>query len=88
MSTKSNSNKPEKVFRMGAVSASVFANETGEGDSARTIRSVKLQRRYRDGDDEWKSSSSFGLAELPTAIEVLRLAMNYVSQEEADVSLS
>lgn len=78
--------KPERVFRIGYVSASIFANEAGEGDSARTIRSVNLQRRYRDGDGEWKSATTFGLAELPAAIEVLRLATNYLAEQEADVT--
>jgi len=46
--------KPEKVFRIGSVSASVFANEVQEGK--RPMRNVNLQKRYRDGE-EWKSSS-------------------------------
>lgn len=78
--------KPERVFRIGAVSASIFANETGEGDSARTIRTANLQRRYRDGEGEWKSSSSFALAELPAAVEVMRLATAYLAELEADVT--
>jgi hypothetical protein len=77
------SRTPEKVFRIGAVSASVFLNHVEE--KRRPVYSVNLQRRYRDGE-EWKSSSAFGLAELPQAITALNLAMDYVVGQEADSS--
>ena len=63
--------KPEKVLRIGSVSASIFVNEVDAEGGKRKLRNVNLQRRYRDGD-EWKSTSSFGLGDLPQAIEVLR----------------
>jgi hypothetical protein len=57
-------------------------NQAKESD--RSFWSVSLQRRYKDGD-EWKNSSSFGLADLPGAIAVMQLAMNHIVQEEADI---
>ena len=76
--------KPEKVFRIGFVSASVFANEVPSDNGTRTVRSVNLQRRYKDGD-ETKYSSSFGLGDLPQVVRVLQLAQHHVEQHEADV---
>ena len=76
---------PEKVFRIGAVSASVFVNEIETNGGKRTIRNVNLQRRYKDGD-EWKSASSFSLTDLPNAIRVLQLAQGHVENVEAEVS--
>ena len=76
--------KPETMFRVGNVSSSVFANEVnGDGDP-RTVRSVTVQRRYRDGSD-WKYKSNFSLAELPAAIRVLQLAQQHVEDAEAKV---
>ena len=46
---------------------------------------MNLQRRYRDGE-EWKSTSSFGLGDIPNAIRVLQLAQDYVESVEATVS--
>jgi hypothetical protein len=77
--------KPEKVFRIGFVSASVFVNEVQTDSGKREIRNVNLQRRYKDGN-EWKSSSSFGLGDMPQAIAVLELAMKHVADQEADVT--
>lgn len=78
--------KPEKVFRIGSVSASVFANEIETSSGKRTVRNVQLQRRYLDGDQGWKSSSSLGLPDLPQAIRALQLAQGHVEAAEADVT--
>lgn len=75
--------RPEKVIRFGAISASVFTNEIVSDGGKRTIRNVKLQRRYRNGDGEWKTSASFTLGDLPVAIAVLQRAMDHVAGVEA-----
>lgn len=72
--------KPEVVFRIGAVSASVFVNKTDNGER----RNVSLQRRYKDGD-VWKSTSTFGLADLPVASAVLQRAFDYVADKEVTI---
>lgn len=79
--------KPEKVFRIGFVSASVFAHDVENDDGKRTLRSVSVQKRYLDGE-EAKYTSSFGLTELPQAIRVLQLAQQYVEAREAEITLS
>ncbi len=79
------SNAPEKTFRIGLVSASIFANEVDGDGGKRTILNVNLQRRYRDGDS-WKSSTSFGLADIPVALRVLQLAQGYVEDREAEAT--
>lgn len=84
-------NSPEKVFRIGLINASVFKNtiepkEEGKGQK-KTVRSVNLQRRYYDEKEErWESTTSFQLSDLPAAIEVLRLALDYVESVEAEVT--
>ena len=81
---------PEKVFRIGLINASVFRNtiepkEEGKGQR-KTIRSVNLQRRYQDDEGNWQSASSFQLSDLPAAIRVLTLALEYVEGAEADAT--
>ncbi|EMI55113.1 hypothetical protein [Rhodopirellula sallentina] len=81
-----NRKNPEHVIRIGNVSASVFARKIEkEGEPARVIRSVNLQKRYMDGASA-KFSSSFGLTELPQAIEVLKRALQYVADAESVVA--
>lgn len=78
--------KPDKVFRVGPVSASIFANEMGEGESKRTVRNVNLQRTYRTDSGDWKTSSSFALAELAQLRLVVDQAIDYVVAEEMDAT--
>lgn len=81
-----NQRKPEKVFRVGFVSASVFAHEVDVENGKRTMRSVSVQKRYLDGE-EAKYTSSFGIAELPQALRVMQLAQAYVESCEAEIDL-
>lgn len=76
---------PIKVYRLGYVSASVFAREVG--DDQRLLHSVSLKKRYLDDDGNAKYTSSFDLAELPLATRVLALAQNYIERHEAAVDL-
>ena len=60
--------KPEKVFKMGAVRASVFSNIIKKDGEEIPLRKVVLEVRYRDKRGEWKGSRSLSLNELPKAI--------------------
>ncbi len=82
---------PEKTFRIGRISASVFKNliEAKDGSTVgqkRFVRSVNVQRSYQDDDGKWEYSSSFQLADLPAAVRVLQLAQQYVESLEADTT--
>ncbi len=81
--------KPEAVFRIGfvSVSASVFVHDVETDNGKRSLRSVNLQKRYKDGD-EIKYTTSFNLAELPQAMRVLQLAQQHVESREARLELN
>ncbi len=64
---------PEKKFRAGAVSATVWRNESAKGSYA----TVQLERSYKDGD-AWKSTGSLRINDLPKAVLVLNKAYEYL----------
>ena len=66
-------NKPDKVIRIGYVSASIFRNEIKNDGETRTLHSVVIQKRYVE-NGQAKYASSFSLSELPLAARVLILA--------------
>ena len=81
------SNKhPERVFRIGSVSASIFAREIATDHGRRTVRNVVLQRRYVDGE-ETRYTNGFGLAELSQIAACLEHARRYVETREAEIDL-
>lgn len=80
---------PEKVFRVGYVSASVFVNKgkrQGDDDAEeREFRTVSLQRSYQDDEGKWQYSSNLTLGDLANGVRALELAQAHVEEQEAVV---
>lgn len=67
--------QPVKKFSAGGVSAAVWENESKDGQ---VFYSVTLDRRYKDANEEWKSSGSLRQNDLPKAVLVLQKAYEYL----------
>jgi hypothetical protein len=81
--------KPEKVFRVGYVSASVFLNTSEREEEGETVerefRTTSIQRSYLDEKGKRQYTSGLSLGDLPNAIRVLQLAQAHVEAKEAEV---
>jgi hypothetical protein len=61
--------KPVHEVRLGRIKAAIWENEGDNG-----IRhNVTITRLYKNGDDEWKDSSSFGRDDLPLVEKVCHM---------------
>ena len=71
---------PIKKFNVGAIQVAVWENpsttETAENTGYKT---VSIQKRYKDKNNEWKSSTSLKPADVPKAILGLQKAFEYLS---------
>ncbi|MBT4651463.1 hypothetical protein HOC13_02970 [Candidatus Woesearchaeota archaeon] len=72
-------NLPEKKFRAGSISATVWLNKSQEGKEYRTI---SIDRNYKDKNDEWQSTNSLRVNDLPKARVVLQKAYEYLVLNE------
>ena len=70
---------PIKKFGAGAIQIAVWENETKEGGKYNTI---SMQRSYKDKDDEWKSSGSLRVNDIPKAILALQKTYEYIMLKE------
>jgi hypothetical protein len=70
--------KPEKVFKMGAVRASVFVNEIVRDGMPVALRKVVIEVRYRDKEGKWQGTNSLSINDLPKAITALQQAYEYL----------
>lgn len=70
--------QPEKRFKAGAVTASVFANEVKSGEGTATLKSVALQRAYMGKDGKFQNTTSFKADDIPKAILALSKAYEYL----------
>ncbi len=72
--------QPEKKFRAGAVSATVWMNSTEKG----SFPSIQLSRSYLDKEKNWKDTNSFNVNDVPKALVVLEEAYKYVTMREKE----
>lgn len=70
--------KPEKVFKMGAVRASVFRNSIEKNGQTIQLPKVVIEVRYKDKAGQWNGTNSLSLNDLPKAIFALERAFEYV----------
>ena len=71
--------QPEIVFRHGACSAAVFANEISRGEESFNVKNVSFQRRFQGKNGEWQTSSSLRVNDIPKAVLVLNKAYEYLT---------
>lgn len=83
-------NKPEKVFKVGAVRASVFVNTISRNGRTVSLPKVVLEVRYKDKSGQWQGTNSLSVNEIPKAILALQKAFEYITErkepETPDVS--
>ena len=72
-------NKPEKVFKFGAVRASVFKNTIQQNGKEIPLSKVVMEVRYKDKAGEWKSTNSLSINEVPKAIVALQMAYEWLT---------
>ena len=77
--------KPKTSIRAGQISCALWENEvTAKNGQKVTMLKATVERRYKDSDGNWKSSSSFGRNEIPLAIYCLEKAFEAIIQDGKD----
>ena len=73
MENLQNVKKPKATFRAGSISAAIWSNDNGKGE----YFTITLKRDYKE-NNEWKSTSSLRINDLPKARIVLEKAYEFV----------
>ena len=74
--------KPEKVFKAGAVRASVFRNTIEKNGQHIQLPKVVIEVRYKDKTGQWKGTNSLSLNDLPKAVLALQKAFEYLMEHK------
>ena len=88
--------KPEKVFKVGPVRASIFRNPVQQNGKTFMLPKAVIEVRYKDKSGQWKGTNSLSLNDLPKAMLALQSAYAYllenkeapVNQSDDDISFS
>lgn len=73
-------NQPEKKFRAGPISATVWSNNNLDKDGkVVAYKTVSFERCYKDKNDAWQTTHSLRLNDLPKAALVLQKAYEFLA---------
>lgn len=71
-------NKPEAKFWFQGISATVWSNTQKDAKGNEfTVKTVNLQRSYKDKDGNWQNTDSFKASDVPKAILALQKAYEH-----------
>ena len=76
--------QPIKKFSSGGIQVAVWENESKNGA---TFHSVSIDRRYKDKNDEWKSTTSLKQNDIPKAVLALQEAFRFLALKESTEEL-
>lgn len=69
---------PEKKFRAGGVTATVWKNTRKKDGEEFDVFNVDITRSYLDKDENWQTTSSFQLNDLPKVAMLAEKAFEFV----------
>lgn len=78
---------PVKKFQAGGVQVAVWENDSPKGNNLK-FNTVSIERRYKSKDDQWKSTSSMNVNDIPKAILSLQKAYEYLALKDSDYAES
>jgi len=79
-------NFPEKKFRAGAISATVWHNKGQKANGEESeYKTISIERSYTDKAGKWQSTNSFRITDLPKAQVVLQKAYEHIVLQEQDL---
>jgi hypothetical protein len=81
---KNMTNKPEKTFRAGAVSATIWKNhgKKDENNKETEYNTIAITRSYTDKDGKWQNTDSFRVNDLAKVSLVASKAFEYLMLKE------
>lgn len=79
--------KPETVFKVGAVRASIFRNIIQHAGRSIALPKVVVEVRYKDKTGQWQGTNSMSLNDLPKAILALQQAYEHLLQHKDEKNL-
>jgi len=74
--------KPETVFKIGAVRASVFKNTIQKNGQTLELPKVVIEVRYKDKTGQWQGTNSLSINDIPKAILALQKAFEHLTERK------
>ena len=80
-------NRPIREFKAGRVRASIWYDKVmGKNDETWSAFSIRIEKRYKDAQGAWQSTTCFKRSDLADLELVVFKAREYISLDERDPS--
>ncbi len=79
---KPTADQPEKRFKQGNCTASIFANKVMKDGQEIETHSVVLLKSYTDKEGNWQSTNSYGRNDLPKIVRAAEKAFDYLTSRD------
>ncbi|MBT7903509.1 hypothetical protein HN587_06620 [Candidatus Woesearchaeota archaeon] len=77
---------PVKVFKVGAISASIWVNKIQKDGKEFAYSTISLERNYKDREGQWKKTNSMRLNDIPKATLILNKSYEYLAMEHPELA--
>ena len=74
--------KTEKTFTNGSCKATVFRNEIEQNGKTIRIPKVIINRSYLDKAEQWQTTNSYDVNDLPKLMIIVAKAYDYLTKRE------
>jgi len=74
--------KPLKEFASGSIRATIWENEREKDNQKFTTHTIRVERTYKDQDDNWQATNGFRQGDLPKVELVVRKAFEFLTMRE------
>ena len=82
-------NAPEKKYKAGPVTATIWKNEATRKDGTKgEFYTIQLDRNYKDKEGNWKSTNSLRVNDLPRAVLVLNKSYEFLNFKQIGLPAS
>lgn len=81
--TEKTANRPVQTIRYGSVRAAIWRNIVDNGNASRPLYCVTFSRSYKDGENAWKESASFGADDLLLLAKAADKAHTWIAKQRS-----
>ena len=81
--TEKTANRPVQTIRYGSVRAAIWRNIVDNGNASRPLYCVTFSRSYKDGENAWKESASFGADDLLLLAKAADEAHTWIAKQRS-----
>jgi hypothetical protein len=81
--TEKPANRPAHTIRYGSVRAAIWRNMVDNGNASRPFYCVTFSRSYRDAENAWRESDSFGSDDLLLLAKAADEAHTWITKQRS-----